>query len=81
MHDFHPQEPEIKYVQNEDNNCFSSILESALFAANEYVAEHTVLSRLSQYLSCDTIVYIKRIRFATKILTDYLRNKGEQRCS
>ena len=43
MHGFHPHAPEIKYVQNEENPCFLSILASYLFAANKHVAEHAVL--------------------------------------
>ena len=78
MHDFHPHEPEIKYFQNEENTCVFSSLYSDLFSENEHYVEHAVLSQLSSYLSCDTVGYMNRIRFSTKILTDGVRNKGEQ---
>ena len=34
MHDFHPNAPEVKHVQNEGNSCVFSSLTSNLFAAN-----------------------------------------------
>ena len=37
------------------------------------------MSLLSSYLSCDTVVLMNRIKFASDILTDSVINKGEQR--
>ena len=42
MHYFHPRALEIKYVQYDKNTCVLSSLSSALFDANEHVAEHYV---------------------------------------
>ena len=53
-------------------------MSSALFSVNSYVEKHAVLSRLLSSLSCDTVGYMNRIRFASDILTDYYRNNGEQ---
>ena len=43
MNDFHPYAPENKYVQNEENTCVFSSLDSYLFAVNEHVEENSVL--------------------------------------
>ena len=62
MHAFDPHATEVKYVQEDENTCFSISLDSALFAANENVAEHSVVSRISSYLSCDIVGFISRIK-------------------
>ena len=49
-----------------------------MISENENVVEHAVLSRLSSYLSCETIVHMNRISFSTNILTDHVRNKRGQ---
>ena len=46
MYDFHPHVPEINYFQNEVNNYVFSSLSFSLFASNEHVLEHAVLSQL-----------------------------------
>ena len=46
MNDFDPLKPELKFVQDDKNNCVLIILDYALFAANEHVVEHAVVSRL-----------------------------------
>ena len=38
------------------------------------------MSRLSSSLSCDTVGFMNRIIFVSDIITDSVRNKGEQRC-
>ena len=42
MHACHIHAPLIKYVQDAENTCGFSSLDSGLFAANEHVAEHAV---------------------------------------
>ena len=76
MHGFHTSSPEIKYVQYDENTCVLSHLDSDLFAVNEHVAEHAFVSRLSSYLSCDTMGFMNRIKFASDILTYHVRNTG-----
>ena len=44
MHAFDPDAPEIKYVQDEKNNCVLSSMDYDLFAANKHVADHAVVS-------------------------------------
>ena len=44
MHDFDPHAPKIKYVQDGENICCLSGLDSTLFAMNEHFAEHDVVS-------------------------------------
>ena len=53
---------------------------SAFFADNEHVSEHAVVSQISLSLSCDTFRFSNRTKFTSGILTDRVRNKGEQRC-
>ena len=43
MNAFDSNAPEIKYVQDANNNCVLSSMASALFAANEHVADYAVL--------------------------------------
>ena len=52
---------------------------SDLSAANEHAAEHAVVSQLSSFISCYTVGFINRIKFASDVLTDSVINKGEQR--
>ena len=49
---------------------FLGSLDYALFDANENVAKHAVVSRLSSQLSCDTVCFVNRIKFASDILID-----------
>ena len=44
MHTFNPHVPEIKYVQNDENNCVLGSMAYSLFTANEHVAEHSSVS-------------------------------------
>ena len=46
MHAFDTHLPEIKYVQDDNNTCVLISLDSALFSANEHVAENDVVSLL-----------------------------------
>ena len=78
MHDFHPHASEVKDVQNEEITCIFSSLAFDLSDANKHVVEHPILSRPSSYLSHDTVGYVNSIRFATKILTDSVRNNVEK---
>ena len=55
-------------------------MDSDIFDTNEHVAEHYVLSLLSSSLSCGTVGYMNRIKFASDILTYPVRNKGNKRC-
>ena len=47
---------------------------------NKYVEEHAVVSQILSYLSCDTVVFMDRIKFASDILTYRVINEGEQWC-
>ena len=78
MHNFHHHAPEIKYVQDENNNFCLCGMDSALFAANKHVAENAIVSRLSSSLSCDTVGFKNRIKFDSDILTYNVINNGEQ---
>ena len=81
MHDYDPHAPEIKYVQDDKNTCVFISLDYSFFTVNEHVVEHSVVSRLSSSLSCETVGFINRIKFASNILTDRVINKEEQQCS
>ena len=74
MHDFYPHAPKIKYVQDEDYACVLISLDSTLFAENENVAEHAVVSQISLHLSCDYFDFMNRIKFVSNILTYCVRN-------
>ena len=52
MDAFDNHAPETKCVQDYDNTCCLSSIDSSLFAANENVAEHDVISLFSSSLSC-----------------------------
>ena len=78
MNAFNPHVPEIKYFQDDEYTCVFGSLASALFAENENFAENAVVSQLSSYLSCDTVGFMNRINIFSDILTDCVRNKGEQ---
>ena len=80
MHDVHTHAPKIEYVQDDKNTCVLSNMDSDLFAVNEHVAENAVMSRLSWYLSCDTVDFMNRINFNIDILTYRVIKKGEQWC-
>ena len=45
-----------------------------MFDAREYITEQDIVLRIESYLLCD----IDRIKFANKIMTYFVRNKGEQ---
>ena len=74
MRGLYPHEPEIIYVQYDKNTCVLSCMYSTLFDANENVAKHAVVSRLSSQLSCDTVCFVNRIKFASDILIDCFIN-------
>ena len=76
MHAFDLHAPEIKYVKYADNTCFLISLSYALFYDNENVAENSVVSRLSSYLSFETVDFKNMIMFSSDILTDSVRNTG-----
>ena len=76
MHDFHPHALEIEYIQDEENKCCLSIMDSALFAANENVTDNDVVSRLSSYFSREKLGFKNMIRFTIDILADRARNNG-----
>ena len=47
---------------------------------NENIVKHAVVSQLLSSLSCDTVGFINRVKFSSDILTERVRNKGEQWC-
>ena len=47
MHAFDPHAQGIKYVQDDENGCVLSSMDSALFAVNEHIEENAVVSQLS----------------------------------
>ena len=77
MHNFDPHVPGIQYVRDDKNTYVLSGMGYSLFDENGNVSEHYVVSWLSSYLSCETVGFMNRIRFATKILTDCVRNNGK----
>ena len=59
--------------------CYFSTLVSALFDDKEYVAEQAFVSRLKPYLLFEYFCYKDRIKLSNDIMSDHVRNKGEQR--
>ena len=55
MHAFDPHATEIKYFQYDDNTCYFSSLDYALFDEHKHVVKYAAVSQLSSYLSCDTV--------------------------
>ena len=80
MHTFNPHVPEIKYVQNDENNCVLSSMDYGLFAVNDHVEEHADVSQISSSLSCGTVGFINRTKFSSDILTYCAIKKGEKQC-
>ena len=75
---FHLYAPVIKYVQHKKNPCCFGSLAYYLFDAREHVAEHDIALRLESYSLCESYVYMDGIKFSNQIMTDRVRNKGEQ---
>ena len=59
------------------NTCCFSSLSYAIFDAREYVVEQAIVLRLKSSLLCEYFCYKYNIRFASNIMSDNLRNKGE----
>ena len=76
MHAFDTHAPGIKCVQDYENTCALISLDSTFFSANEYVAEHDVVSQLSSSLSCDNVGFMNEIKFYIDIVSDSVINKG-----
>ena len=80
IHAFDPRAPEIKYVQDDKNNCVFGTLDSALFDVKENVSKHAVVSLLPSSLSCGTVGFMNRTAFVGDILIDRMRNQVKQLC-
>ena len=65
---FYTRAPKLKYVQDYVNTCCFGSLEQA------------VVSQLKSYLLCEYFGYKDRIRFASNITRDNMRNKGDNCC-
>ena len=78
MIDFHRNSPAIKYVQHDKNICVFRILESAMYDAREHDEEKAIASWLEPFLKSESLGYLGRIKFANKIMTDRVREKGDQ---
>ena len=76
--DFHHNDPAIKYVQHDKNIFVFSSLASAMYNARENVAEDTIDSRIKSYFKSESLGYLYRIKFANRIITDCVREEGDQ---
>ena len=78
MIDFHKNSHAIKYIQHDENNFLFISLASAIYYSTEHFAEKAIDSPIESSLKSESLGYLDSIKFANKIMTDRVREKGDQ---
>ena len=68
----------IKYVQNQKSTCVFSSFASALYDAKEHVEKKAIAYWLKSSFKSESLGYLNSINFANKIMTDRVREVGNQ---
>ena len=75
---FHPASPVLKYHQNASHSCCLSGLSSNFHSIDEDRSETALANCIEEYLTLQTDIFSNTIDFASDIMKNKLRHKGEQ---